>query len=151
MTKLNLPDYTFNIRSAGNGNEIFDSIRRKFVALTPEEWVRQNFSRFLVDDRKFPRSLMAIEKTIMVNNLRKRGDIVVYDKTGKPIIMVECKSFSVNITQKSFDQAARYNLSLNVKYLILTNGLKHYCCEVNHEKKNYRFLEEIPFYSQISI
>ncbi len=143
MIKLNLPDYSFTIR---DNTEIFDSIRKKYVALTPEEWVRQNFVRYLIEEKKFPKSLIAIEKEIVVNRMKKRGDIVVYNRELKPILIVECKAPTVKITQATFDQVARYNLSLNVEYLIITNGINHFCCTINEEKKGYIFVEKIPFY-----
>jgi hypothetical protein len=149
LEKLNLPDYVFKIRTIGLNQEIFDSVRKRYIVLTPEEWVRQNFVRYLIEERKYPSSLIAIEKTITVNKLKKRCDIVVYNRDRKPAIMVECKSSSIKITQSTFDQAARYNISLNVKYLIITNGINHYSCIVEKEKSKYIFLENIPLYSEI--
>ena len=146
MVKLNLPEYPFKIKTTGRSSQIFDTIRKKYVALTPEEWVRQNFISFLIHEKKFPKSLIAIEMAIKINQMQKRGDIVVYDKDRNPLVMVECKAPSVNVTQKVFDQIARYNLVLNVKYLIVTNGLNHYCCMMNHRTQSYIFLEEIPNY-----
>ena len=149
LEKLNLPDYTFNIRKVNRNTEIFDFVRKKYVVLNPEEWVRQNFVRYLVEERKYPASLIAIEKTITVNKLKKRCDIVVYSRDRKPIIMVECKSSSIKISQSTFDQAARYNISLNVKYLIVTNGINHYSCIIEKDKSSYVFLEHIPFYKEL--
>lgn len=149
MKKLNLPEYSFKIRTLGLNQEIFDSVRKKYIVLTPEEWVRQNFVRYLIEERKYPASLIAIEKTITVNKLRKRCDIVVYSRDRKPVIMVECKSSSIKISQSTFDQVARYNLSLNVKYLIITNGMNHYSCIVEKDKSGYVFLESIPMYAEI--
>jgi hypothetical protein len=149
LEKLNLPEYFFKIRTIANNKEIFDPIRKKYIFLTSEEWVRQNFIRYLIEERKFPASLIAIEKTITVNKLKKRCDVVIYDRNRKPLILVECKASSVKITQSSFDQGARYNLSLNVKYLIVTNGINHYSCTIEREKKSYVFLEDVPFYKDI--
>ena len=146
---MNLPEYTFTTRNLEKSPEIFDSIRKKFVALTPEEWVRQNFVKYLIEEKKYPKSLLAIEKEITVNRLKKRCDVVIYNRDLKPIIIVECKSPSVKINQETFDQAARYNLSLNVEYLIITNGLNHYCCIIDEEKKAYIFKEEIPSFLQM--
>lgn len=149
MEKLNLPDYSFKIRANGINKEIFDTVRKKYVVLTPEEWVRQNFVRYLIEERKYPASLIAIEKTITVNKLKKRCDIVVYNRDRKPVILVECKASSIKISQSSFDQAARYNIALNVKYLIITNGINHYSCIVEGAKSAYVFLENIPLYNEI--
>ena len=146
---MNLPEYSFTTRNLEKSPEIFDSIRKKFVALTPEEWVRQNFVKYLIEEKKYPKSLLAIEKEITVNRLKKRCDVVIYNRDLKPIIIVECKSPSVKINQETFDQAARYNLSLNVEYLIITNGLNHYCCIIDEEKKAYIFKEEIPSFLQM--
>ena len=150
MTKLNLPEYQFKIQTVENRSQIFDAIRKKYVALTPEEWVRQNFVQYLIHEKQFPKSLIAIEMEIKYNQMKKRGDVVVYDKSGSPIVMIECKAPAVKITQDTFDQIARYNLVLNVKYLIVTNGLDHYCCQMDHQKQSYNFLEEIPKYQQMS-
>jgi hypothetical protein len=149
LEKLNLPDYSFKIRANGINKEIFDTVRKKYVVLTPEEWVRQNFVRYLIEERKYPASLIAIEKTITVNKLKKRCDIVVYNRDRKPVILVECKASSIKISQSSFDQAARYNIALNVKYLIITNGINHYSCIVEGAKSAYVFLENIPLYNEI--
>ncbi len=150
MHKLNLPEYDFSIRNGQNVIEIFDGIRKKYVALTPEEWVRQNFIRYLIEERDYPKSLMAIEKELIVNKLKKRCDIVVYNRQLIPILIVECKAFNVKINQQAFDQAARYNLSLNVKNLIITNGLSHYCCLIEENKEAYTFIKDIPNFKDIS-
>ena len=148
MIKLNLPEYSFTIRYLDTVPEIFDSIRKKYVVLTPEEWVRQNFVRYLIAEKNYPKSLLAIEKEITVNRLKKRCDVVIYNRDLKPIVIVECKSPTVKINQEVFDQAARYNLSLNVEYLIITNGMNHYCCTIDEENKSYKFKEEIPSFNQ---
>jgi type I site-specific restriction endonuclease len=147
---LNLPEYSFTTRNLEKSPEIFDSIRKKYVQLTPEEWVRQNFVRYLIEEKNYPKSLLAIEKEITVNRLKKRCDVVIYTRDLKPIVVVECKSPSVKINQASFDQASKYNLSLNVKYIIITNGMKHYCCTIDEENKTYIFKEEIPSFLQMS-
>ena len=147
---MNLPEYTFTTRNLETSPEIFDSIRKKYIVLTPEEWVRQNFVKYLIEEKNYPKSLLAIEKEITVNRLKKRCDIVIYNRDLKPIVIVECKSPSIKINQETFDQAARYNLSLNVKYLIITNGMNHYCCTIDEENKAYIFKEEIPSFLQMS-
>jgi hypothetical protein len=149
MEKLNLPTYSFNIKLIEQRKYIFDFIRRKFVILTPEEWVRQNFLRYLVDEKKYPASLIAVEMEFKLNNLSKRSDAVVYNKLGKPFLIVECKASSVKIDQKVFDQIARYNMKLNVEYLIVTNGLEHYCCKIDYENNNYIFLKEVPLFKEL--
>ena len=146
MQQLNLPTYKFRIKSTKNKYAIFDIIRKKYVSLTPEEWVRQHIIHFLVEDKKYPLSLIGIEKKLTINKLTKRTDILVFNTEGLPHIIVECKAPSVNITQNAFDQIARYNLKLNANYLIVSNGLEHYYCKMDFEKEAYVFLEHIPAY-----
>ena len=147
MDTLNLPSYEFNIRQEGRSTEIFDTIRRKFVALTPEEWVRQNFIRFLVGEKKYPSGRIAIEIEIRVNRMKKRCDAVVFDPTFlKPLLIIECKAPSVSLKQEVFDQAAGYNRSLQVEYFAITNGLQHFFCRINMKEERYDFMKEIPFY-----
>lgn len=146
MTNLNLPTYSFKIKSKENKLYIFDILRKKNVVLTPEEWVRQNYIQYLICEKEYPKTLIAIEKQLEVNNLIKRTDILIFDKNGSPNIIVECKSPMVKITQNTFDQIARYNLKLNAKYLIVTNGLQHFYCKMNYEQMEYVFLNEIPNY-----
>ena len=146
MQKLNLPSYTFKIKSNEKHYLIFDEIRKKYIVLTPEEWVRQHFVQFLIQERNYPLSLVAIEKQLVINNLKKRSDILIFNSDGTPNIIVECKAPSVKITQDTFDQIARYNLKLNAKYLIVTNGLEHYFCMLNVEEESYIFLQDIPNY-----
>jgi hypothetical protein len=147
MTNLNLPNYCFRIKNRENKLYIFDKIRKKNLLLTEEEWVRQNFVSFLHEDKKYPLSLIALEKQCKVNNLVKRTDILVFDKTGAPHIIVECKAPQIPISQDTFDQIARYNMELNARYLIVTNGLQHYFCQMDHKEKQYQFLNEIPDYT----
>ena len=123
---------------------IFDVIRKKFVPLTPEERVRQYWLHYLIAEKKYPRSLIAVEMSLQVNQLAKRCDIVVFDKHGSPVLIVECKAPEVKILQKVFDQIARYNLALRVKYLVVSNGSEHHCCEIDFEKKKYFFLDSLP-------
>ena len=149
MDALNLPTYSFNIKSQSKRKYIFDTIRKKYFLLTPEEWVRQNFIQYLVADKKYPASLISIEKHLKINNLSKRTDIVLYNNIGNPIVIVECKSPKVNIDQNVFDQIARYNLELKVNFLIVTNGLKHYCCKMDHDNSCYSFLKDIPSYDEL--
>ncbi len=150
MEKLNLPTYSFNIKLIEQRKYIFDFIRKKFVILTPEEWVRQNFLKYLVEEKKYPASLIVVEKEFKLNNLSKRSDAVVYNKSGNPVLIVECKASSVKIDQKVFDQIARYNMKLNVDFLVVTNGLEHFCCQIDYIQKQYFFLKDIPNYSELA-
>ncbi len=149
MEKLNLPEYDFRIRKSDQKLEIFDAFRKKFVSLTPEEWVRQNFLMYLVNEKYYPASLIAVEAGLKLYNRIKRTDIVVYSNLAKPVLIVECKAPEVTINQKVFDQIARYNMVLKVKYLIVTNGLNHYCCYLDYENNSIKYLEEIPDYKYL--
>lgn len=151
MKSLNLPTYSFNIKLIEQRKYIFDFIRKKFVILTPEEWVRQNFLRFLVDEKKYPASLIAVEMEFKLNKLSKRSDAVVYNKQSKPFLILEFKAPEVKIDQKVFDQIARYNMKLNVDYLIVSNGLEHFCCKIDFNSNTYVFLKEVPEYNSLDI
>ena len=146
MIALNLPPYKYKLKSSENKTFIFDVIRKKYLVLTPEEWVRQHIIHFLIDQKGYPKSLISVEKQVVVNNLNKRTDIVVYAKSGLPYIIVECKAPSVKVTQNAFDQIARYNLKLNADYLIVSNGLQHFFAQLDNEKECFTFLEDIPKY-----
>lgn len=147
MIKLNLPNYKFKLKSSENKTLIFDNLRKKYFVLTPEEWVRQHFVQFLIDEKKYPVSLIAIEKQLTINNRKKRTDILVFNTDGNADIIVECKAPQIKITQATFDQIARYNLKLKANYLIVTNGLDHFYCKMDFEKETYIFLKEIPTYN----
>ncbi len=149
MEKLNLPVYSFKIKSEGERKFIFDGIRKKYVPLTPEEWVRQNFIKYLESEKNVPLSLVAVELPLKVHNVDKRCDIVVFGRMGTPLLIVECKAPSVNISQNVFEQIARYNISFRVSYLVVTNGLSHYCCLIEHGRGTYRFLRQIPVYGEL--
>lgn len=146
MQVLNLPTYKFRIKSNENKYVIFDIIRKKYVILSPEEWVRQHFIHYLIEEKKYPVSLISVEKKLTINNLTKRTDILVFNTEGLPHIIVECKAPSVKITQEAFDQIARYNLKLQADYLIVTNGLKHFYCSMDVKNEHYVFLDNIPNY-----
>ena len=149
--QLNLPSYSFNVKAKPNGNKvIFDVLRRRFVSLTPEEWVRQHFVRFLIEEKGFPAALMANEVSLTQNGIKRRCDTLVADATGNPLVIVEYKAPHVEISQDTFDQIVRYNMVLRARYLIVSNGLNHYCCRINYEDDSYAFLTEIPIYSDIS-
>lgn len=147
MQKLNFPDYKFRFKNSENKVAIFDEIRKKFIVLTPEEWVRQHVIRFLRDEKLFPISHINVEKVIKINGLSKRYDIVVFQPDGAIFLIVECKAPSVPVTQSTFDQIARYNMSLNAVHLMVTNGLNHYFCQMDHAAQRYNFMPDVPKYS----
>ncbi|SEE43611.1 type I restriction enzyme HsdR N-terminal domain-containing protein [Polaribacter dokdonensis] len=147
MQKLNLPKYNFKLKNSENKVLIFDNLRKKYLVLTPEEWVRQHFVQYLIDEKRYPASLIALEKQLVINNRKKRTDVLIFNKNGTPEIIVECKAPSIKITQDTFDQIARYNLKLNAHYLIVTNGLQHYYCKMDFENETYIFLKDIPSYN----
>ena len=146
MLQLNLPKYNHRLKRKDNIVYIFDTIRKKYLVLTPEEWVRQNFIQYLITEKKVPSSHFSIEKGIKVSNTQKRVDIAVFNKNREIEILVECKAPEIKITQKAFDQIARYNLTLKSKYLIVTNGLTHYYAKMDFDNEKYIFLEDIPEY-----
>ena len=146
MVNLNLPKYSYKIKNKENKPYIFDIIRKKYIMLTPEEWVRQHFVNFLIGHKNYPKSHLAVEKQMKINNLVKRTDILVFDRTGSPHVIVECKAPNIKISQNSFDQIARYNLTLDAQFLIVTNGIEHFYCKIDHEKQAYEFLEDLPDY-----
>ncbi|MDP4599608.1 MAG: type I restriction enzyme HsdR N-terminal domain-containing protein [Polaribacter sp.] len=144
MKKLNLPSYSFIIKNTKNKTLIFDKFRKKYVVLTPEEWVRQHVAYFLHEEKKYPISLISIEKQLLINNLKKRTDIIIFNTFGNPEIIVECKAPTIKITQETFDQIARYNLKIKANYLFVTNGLDHFYCQMDFENETYVFLKELP-------
>ena len=146
MKKLNFPVYSFRFKNSENKVAIFDEIRKKFILLTPEEWVRQHTVQFLLQDKKFPKSYINVEKLIKINDLSKRYDVVVFQPNGDIYLLIECKAPEVPISQNTFDQIARYNLVLKAKYLMVTNGLNHYFCQMDFENEKYIFLKELPEY-----
>lgn len=147
---LNLPPYKFKVKDIEERRFIFDTIRRKYVKLTPEEWVRQNFVRFLHEERYFPESLISIEHSLKVFGERRRSDIVLFNRDGKPLMVVECKAESIKIDQRVFDQIAMYNSTIGVEFLVVTNGIKHYCCQFCKGSTTYQFIEQIPNYNQLT-
>ena len=147
MQKLNFPTFTFPFKNSENKVAIFDEIRKKFIILTPEEWVRQHVTQYLLQEKKYPKSYINVEKLIKINDLTKRYDLVVFQPDGTLFLLVECKAPEVKVTQQTFDQIARYNLTLKAKYLMVTNGLNHYFCEMDFENEKYVFLEQLPDFS----
>lgn len=144
MQQLNLPEYPLRIRSENGKTAVFDIVRKKFVALTPEEWVRQHFIHFLIHEKHYPHTLIAVEKQLKENGMLRRFDLLACNRKGEPFLIAEFKAPGVNITQQTFDQAVRYNMSLKVRYIVVSNGLKHFACEVLYEKNSFIFLKEIP-------
>lgn len=149
MLSLNLPKYETKICERDGKLQIFDPLRKCHVALTPEEWVRQHFVNFLIETRGFPAALMANEVAITVNGMKRRCDTVVYDRQLQPRVIVEYKAPTVKITKEVFAQISRYNLTLKVDYLIVSNGIQHYCCRMDYPNNSYSFLQEIPEYTKI--
>ena len=151
MEALNFKNYSFRLKKADDKLWIFDLIRRKYVVLQPEEWVRQHVVHFLIEEKGYPKSLINVEKKLSVNGLTKRYDVVVYSKKGVVLLIVECKAPNVTITQQTFDQIARYNLSLNAQYLMVTNGINHYYCQTDYNQYKYIFLADLPHYNDLTL
>ena len=147
MEQLNFPAYAFTLKNKENKTYILDLIRKKNLLLTPEEWVRQHCINFLNSELGYPKSLINVEKQIKIHGRLKRYDIVVYTPQGSVNILVECKAPSILISQDTFDQIAKYNMTLNSMYLMLTNGKDHYFCFMDFENKTYRFISELPKYN----
>lgn len=144
MQPLQFPPYQFRFKNSENKVAIFDDIRKKFIILTPEEWVRQHVVHYLIHDKSYPKSWINVEKIIKLNGLTKRYDVVVFNPDGSIFLLVECKAPEIKISQHTFDQIARYNLALKADYLMVTNGLEHYFCQMDYDKENYHFLQELP-------
>lgn len=148
MQVLNFPSYHFRLKNTENSTYIFDVIRKKFVVLQPEEWVRQHVVHFLLETKGYPKSLVNVEKQILIKGLRKRYDVIVFNTTGEIDILIECKAPEVPITQGVFDQIAIYNLEVKANYLMVSNGHGHYYCQMDHKAEKYTFLKEIPDFSR---
>ena len=144
MQMLNFPTFKFRFKNSENKISIFDVIRKKFVILTPEEWVRQHVVHYLIHIKQYPASHINIEKVVKINDMNKRYDIVVFNTDGSIFLLVECKAPNINITQNTFDQIARYNGILNANYLMVTNGLNHYFCQLDYVNQGYVFLQDLP-------
>ena len=147
--QLNLPEHQFKIKKTPQGLTIFDILRDKFVSLTPEEWVRQNFVAFLINHKHYPKALMGNEISLTQNGIKRRCDTLVADYEGNNLMIIEYKAPNIEITQKVFDQIVRYNMEIQAKYLIVSNGLQHYCCLIDYENKDYTFLPDIPNYDTL--
>lgn len=152
MTELNLPKYNMRIsRDRNNNIKIFDSIRKKFVSLTPEEYVRQHFTNWLINYLHYPMGLIANEVKISLNSTIKRCDTIVYSNTGDPMMIIEYKAPHISINQNVFDQIVRYNMVLKTKYLVVSNGMQHYCCIIDYENNLYQFIPHMPTYEELII
>jgi len=150
LKRLNLPEYSFRITGDEGSELIFDPIRKNHVRLTSEEWVRQNFVQYLIQEGKYPPGLIGIEVMSAFNNLRKRVDILVHNRAGRPVMIVECKAPEVHLSEEVFDQVVCYNIGFRVPYLVVTNGMVHYACIIDHEQKKHDYLLAIPLYEDIS-
>lgn len=149
MIQLTLPPYQIRVKETHGRKQIFDILRRKYVALTPEEWVRQHFIHYLVEHKNYPSSLLANEVSLQIGEKRMRADSVLYDNQLHPRMIIEYKAPNITLTQKVFDQITVYNLLLHVDYLIVSNGMITYICKMVYEKQTYKFLEAIPNYENI--
>ncbi len=147
MIKIEYPEYDFKVKQQDNNRLIFDELRKTWLKLTPEEWVRQNFVRFLIAVKQYPSSLIALEKKILVGEMSKRFDILIYQNDFKPFLMVECKAMTVPLTEEVLNQVLRYNISMPVKYIVITNGT--YCMAFEKRNKQLVPLDEIPDYGNI--
>ena len=144
MEKLNFPEFGIRLKNKENKSLIFDIIRKNWFLLTPEEWVRQHCIHYLIFIKHYPKSLINVEKKVLVNGVPKRYDIIIFSKNGEVLLIVECKEPRIKISQSVFDQISKYNLTLKSKYLMVSNGLTHYFCSVDYLNNNYFFLTEIP-------
>jgi virulence-associated protein VagC len=149
LKELNLPQYSFKITGKEGNEMILDPVRRKYVKLTPEEWVRQNFIQYLINEGKYPAGLLGIEVLFRFNKLRRRVDILVHNRTGEPVLIVECKSPDVKIDEVVFEQIVTYNMKFKVPYIVVTNGLHHYACKIYHEEMRFEYLLVIPLYEDL--
>ena len=149
MKQLNLPEYSFKITGKEGNKIILDPIRRRYVKLTPEEWVRQNFIQYLINEGKYPPGLLGIEVMFSFNKLKRRVDILVHNRSGEPVMIVECKAPEVALDEKVFEQIATYNMKYKVLYLVVTNGDHHYACKFNHKEMSFEYLMVIPLYEEL--
>jgi hypothetical protein len=148
MQKLNLPDFESKIIKVDGKNRIFDLIRKKYVVLTPEEWVRQHFIHYLINNLKYSKSLIRIESGLQLNALQKRSDIVVYDRNAHPWMIIECKAPEVKLDRNCFNQALIYNMTLGAKFITLTNGMLHFCFRRGIGGSDPEFLPALPPYEE---
>ncbi|NQY11487.1 MAG: type I restriction enzyme HsdR N-terminal domain-containing protein [Flavobacteriales bacterium] len=149
MDNLNLPTYDYKVKSEKDKLFILDLIRKKYVVLTPEEWVRQHFISFLIVQKGYSPNLIAVETSLQYLNQTRRADMVVFSSEGVPLVIIECKASSIKTSQKVFDQIATYNLHFKAKYLVVTNGMEHYCCVMDYSNKSYKFISELPEFKDL--
>lgn len=150
MIKLNFPTYNFNIKEINNNVQIFARVRKKFVALTPEEWVRQHVIWYIIEELNYPEGLIKIEHSLVVNKNKLRCDVVVFSNEIKPLLIIECKAPTVNIDNKTMQQIGRYNIITKTKYLYVTNGIKNICCSVDFLTQKITFINKVPDYIQLT-
>ena len=149
MQVLNLPKTELKVTTKDGKQQVYDILRRKFVALTPEEWVRQLFVHYLIQHKGYPAECIGNEVSIMLGRTKKRCDSVVYGQNAQPVMIIEYKSPQTEITQQVFEQVSRYNIKLKVRWLVVSNGMQHYCCHIDYESGTYQFVEDIPPYNDI--
>ena len=149
MDTLNLPKTELKVTTKDGKQQVYDILRRKFVALTPEEWVRQLFVHYLIQHKGYPAECIGNEVSIMLGRTKKRCDSVVYGQNAQPVMIIEYKSPQTEITQQVFEQVSRYNIKLKVRWLVVSNGMQHYCCHIDYESGTYQFVEDIPPYNDI--
>ncbi len=149
LARLNLPEFEVRLKKDGDKKYIFDILRRKYLYLTPEEWVRQHFVNYLIVEKNYPKGLFRIEKLLHYHKMRKRADIIVCDRKGTPIVLVECKAPHVKITQDAFNQAATYNTQIKAPITIITNGLRHFCYKTDFSTQNISFIQDIPLFREL--
>ena len=149
MDALNLPTYEFRTQTREDARAIYDPIRNRYVRLTPEEWVRQHFVQYLIQELGVPAGLVAVEAAFQFQGQPRRADVIVHDRQGDPLLLVECKAPRVSITQDAFDQSARYNIVLQAPYLVVTNGQTHYACAIDFDDQSYAFLDDLPPYDAL--
>jgi hypothetical protein len=149
MEKLNLPAYDVGLKKEHGKILIFDLLRKRYVVLTPEEWVRQHFIHYLINHLKYPKALIKVEGGLVFNTLQKRSDIVVFNREGNPWMMIECKAPELKLSKRTIRQASIYNHSLKAKYIVITNGLSHICCEINWNNSDTVVLDSMPQYDEV--
>lgn len=149
MLNINLPAFNIKIKEEDQKQYVFDQLRKRYVVLTPEEWIRQHFIHYLTAYKHYPQQLLGNEISLKINHMQRRCDSILYDKQARPKMIIEYKAPDIKITAKTFHQICSYNLVLQVDYLIVSNGINHYCCKMNYEKHSYEFLKEVPDYSEI--
>lgn len=149
MVPLNLPPFPIKLRQQDGRTLVLDRLRRRYVALTPEEWVRQHFVNFLIAHKGYPKGLLVNEKELRLGEKRLRADTLLYNRELQPQMIIEYKAPEIRLTQRVFDQITAYNLLLRVDYLVVSNGLQHICCRVDHERRCCTFLPEVPCYADL--